>query len=333
MAPHESSSKASPPGPPREQVGRAAFGRTDAKRTIGTVSQRSSDVGVAVTALYVPGDRPDRFDKALEARPDFVIFDWEDAVSPARKGFARQAVVEYLAAQRSAGGPGRVRLQVRVNARHTPWWSDDLAALAGLGGPATVGGVRVPKVESALDLRLVAERVPATDLYAMIETARGVQATAEIAASGVVSVGLGEADLGSDLGISDDAGFDPIRSGLVVAARAAGLVPPMMSVWTALDDEAGLLTSCRAGHARGFLGRAAIHPRQLPAIRSAFTPSAEELDAARMVLAALAGAERDGSEVAVTPDGRMVDRAMRVGAERVVRLAAQLTADGQRAAD
>lgn len=278
-----------------------------------------SDSGtIVVTALYVPGDRPERFDKAVAAGPDVVILDLEDAVTPARKEFARRAVAEYLASAR----PGTV-MQVRINGRWTPWWHDDLASLAGLPGLA---GLRVPKVESVDDVRAVSDRLPGMELHATIETARGVQALAEIAAGPAASVGLGEADLASDLGIGDGAGLEPIRLALVVASRAAGLPPPMMSVWTALDDEAGLLASCRVGRARGFLGRTAIHPRQLPTIRAAFTPSEEEVGAARTVLAALESAERDGSGVAVTPDGRMVDRAMRPGAERIVLLAQHLSA-------
>jgi citrate lyase subunit beta/citryl-CoA lyase len=280
--------------------------------------------GPVVTALYVPGDRPERFEKAVTAGPDVVILDLEDAVSAGRKEFARSAVAEYLRNPRPSGPA----VQVRINGRQTPWWRGDLAALAGSAG---LSGVRVPKVEAIEDLDAVAEQVPEAALHPMIESARGVQAMAAIAAArvtvgaaGVASIGLGEADLASDLGLADDAALDPIRSWLVVAARAAGLPPPMMSVWTALDDERGLVGSCRAGRRRGFLGRTAIHPRQLAAIREGFTPTAVEVEDARAVLATLADADRAGSGVAVTPDGRMVDGAMRTGAQRVVALADHL---------
>jgi citrate lyase subunit beta/citryl-CoA lyase len=268
----------------------------------------------------VPGDRPDRFDKAVAASPDVVVMDLEDAVAPDRKDYARDAVVDFLAAPRS----GSSRLQVRINSRETTWWRADLDAI---GAAAGLGGVRIPKVESAADIEAVGQRVAEVGLHALVETARGVEALGQIADAATGSVGLGEADLASDLGIGDDGVLDWIRSRLVVAARAAGLPPPMMSVFTALDDEDGLAKSCRVGRRRGFIGRSAIHPRQLPVIRAAFTPAPAEVDEARAVLAALAEATQRGAGIAVL-GGRMVDAAMRDGAERTLALAALLGADG-----
>lgn len=276
-------------------------------------------VVAAVTALYVPGDRPERFDKAVAAGPDIVIIDLEDAVAPSAKPYARSAVAEYLA---SGGRPCAVH--VRVNGRQTPWWADDLAALAGLPGLA---GLRLAKVESADDVRTAAGAVGGVSLHPLVESAVGVEALAEIARSGVGSVELGEADLASDLGVQDDSVLDWVRARLVVATRAAALPPPMMSVWTALADLDGLARSCGIGRRRGFVGRTAIHPRQLPVIRSAFTPTQVEVDRARTVLDALAGAADAGGGVAVLADGSMVDAAMREGAERVIALAERL---GQR---
>lgn len=288
-----------------------------------------------VTALYVPGDRPDRFDKAVAAGPDAVIIDLEDAVAPGAKADARAAVARYL----SAGGRAP-QVQVRVNARETPWWSDDLAALRDLPG---LDGLRLPKVGSPRDVAEAAARAPGVAVHALVETAAGVQGLADIAASGVVSLGLGEADLAADLGIDDEQAMDQIRVRLVIAARAAGLPAPMMSVFTAIADDAGLLRSCRRGRRRGFLGRAAIHPRQIPVIRSAFTPTDREVGRAESILAALddsgAPAGSYGSRdpagppgargpvrhgVAVLADGSMVDAAMLRGARRTLALARHL---------
>ncbi len=267
-----------------------------------------------LTALYVPGDRPDRFDKAVISGADVVIVDLEDAVAPAAKSAAREAVGSWL-----TGRPATA-VQVRINGAGTPYHDDDLRAVEGTHRSV---GVRIPKADSVQRLAALAVRLPDRPLHVLVESAAGVEVLAELARStGVASVGLGEADLASELGLVDDEPLAWIRTRLVVAARAAGLPPPMMSVWTDLLDLDGLRTSCAAGRRRGFLGRAAIHPRQLAVIVEAFTPTSSEVDAARAVLTALDAAERRGDGVAVLGGGRMVDAAMRSAAERTVALAA-----------
>lgn len=264
----------------------------------------------ALAGLYVPGDRPERFAKAAASGADFVIIDLEDAVSPGHKATAREHAARYLASDPP------VPTVVRINGADTPWHTADLTALQ---GAKHLGGVRLPKTDSAQDVALVRGALPNAAIHAMVESPRGVQNLAAIAsAPGVVSVGLGEADLRSALGITAATGLDWIRAQLVLAAAAAGLNPPMMSVWTDLGDPDGLAESCRAGKAHGFLGRTAIHPRQVPIIRTAFLPTAEDVAHARAVIDALDAAS---GGVAVLANGRMVDAAMRVGAERTLALA------------
>mgnify|MGYP001053498767 CR=1 FL=1 len=265
-----------------------------------------------LVALYVPGDRPDRFGTAMSAGADVVFVDLEDAVVPAHKAQARDAAVALLADR-----PG-CPVVVRINGIDTPWGEDDLDAMA---GRAHLAGVRVPKVETTAQVRRIAERLPAVPIHALIESAVGVENMHEIAhAPNLASIGLGDADLRSDLGITDPDGLAWIRSRTVVAARAAGLPAPMMSVYTAVNDLDGLASSCAAGKAHGFVGRAAIHPRQIPVIRAAFQPDQREIDNAHAVLAALDDAAAAGSGVAVLPSGRMVDAAMRRQAERIIAL-------------
>lgn len=256
-----------------------------------------------LTWLYVPGDRPDRFAKAVAAGTDVVILDLEDAVAADRKAYARDAVAEFLT-DRPA-----VPCEVRIAA------VADLDALVGRPGLA---GVRLPKVESPATVADVATRAPGVPLHLILETALGVErahalATADPAVSGI---GLGEADLRSDLGV-DESGLAWSRGRIVVAARAAGLPPPAMSVHTALSDLDDLAATTAAGRRLGFLGRAAIHPRQLPVIVAAFRPSAAEVEHARAVLAAL----RDEGGTAVLADGRFADPAMVAGARHVLALA------------
>lgn len=261
-----------------------------------------------VTALYVPGDRPDRFDKAAASGTQLVIVDLEDAVAPDRKALARDEVVTWLGSRAFDG----VAVDVRVNAGD----ADDLAAVATLD-PAV--GVRVPKVESAADLDRVAAIIgPGRGIAALVETALGVESLTAIAAHpAVTSVSLGEADLASDLGSRDDAVLDWVRVRLLVASRAAGLPAPMMSVYPAIADLEGLRVATERGRDMGFVGRTAVHPSQLPVIAAAFRPSADDLAWATDVLDVTSG-----GGVGRLPSGDMVDPAMRGRAERILALAA-----------
>lgn len=259
-----------------------------------------------VTGLYVPGDRPERFAKAVATKSQLVILDLEDAVAPDHKDAARQHVVDWLASD----DPKPPIVEVRVNAGDRA----DLDALAAVTGHLAL---RLPKVESPDDvdavLAMLGRQVP---VAALIETARGLEAAAAISAnSSVTSVGLGEADLASDLGSTDDAVLDWARVRLLVAARAAGKPPPMMSVFTDVRDLDGLAADTRRGRAMGFVGRTAIHPSQVPVIAAAFTPTEDELAWANEVLAVTA---RGG--VTTLRSGEMVDPAMRRRAEATLAL-------------
>ena len=241
-------------------------------------------------ALYVPGDRPDRFAKAVDAGADVVILDLEDAVAADAKHAARGAVDAWLTAHGPSG------LQVRVSAGS----SDDLAMLAG-----HAVDVRLPKVRGAADVDAVVDRLD-RPIHALVEDATGLSALDEIARHpSVASVAIGEADLRADLGATSEAMLQHARILLVVAARAAGLPAPLMAAYPAVRDLDGLEADCRAGAALGFGGRTAIHPAQVDRIRAAFAPSQDDLVWARATLDALAG-----GGVATLADGQMVDEAM-----------------------
>ncbi|MGW4487296.1 HpcH/HpaI aldolase/citrate lyase family protein [Amycolatopsis sp. NPDC004368] len=269
----------------------------------------------ALTFLYAPADRPDRVEKALASEADVVLVDLEDAVAPAHKAAARANVVELL-----AGLPVQRRVQVRINHPSTPWHADDVAALAGLPLPV---GARMPKVESAEEVLALAAVLPGRELHALIESALGVEHALQIATASpqIASIGLGEADLRSDLGIDDEAGLTWPRSRVIVAARAARLVPPAMSAYTHVRDLDGLAASCRAGRALGFRGRTAIHPVQLATIRAAFLPSAEEVARATEVVARVADATAAGVGAIALADGTFLDVAMVERARTVLALA------------
>lgn len=245
-------------------------------------------LSVSLVALYVPGSRPDRFDKAVATGAE-VILDLEDSVGEADKDLARSAVAEWL---RSCETP----VQVRVNAPGSRALEADLAAL-----PPDVP-LRVPKVQHPDDLEAVADRV----VHALLETALGVEhAFAVASAPCVATIALGEADLAAELGLEGEPAFDWVRSRVVVAARAAGLPAPMMAAYPAVGDLEGLAASCRHGRSLGMRGRAAVHPDQVPVIRAAFLPTDTELAWAHEVLEAL-----EAAGVARLADGSMADAAM-----------------------
>lgn len=270
---------------------------------------------VPLTWLYAPGDRPDVVAKALTAGADVVVVDLEDAVAPDRKAYARAATAELLR------DPQPVPVHVRVNAFAGPWGPADVAALAPAPG---LSGLRLPKVSSPSDVvrvarRAVSARGGSPPLYALLESALGVEhahavATAHPALRGIT---LGEADLRADLGVCEDAGLDWCRARVVVAARAAGLAPPAQSVHPDIRDLDGLEASCVRGRALGFLGRAAIHPRQLPVIERAYLPTEREIEQAERVLKAAAATQ--GAQA--LPDGTFVDAAVVTAAHRTLALA------------
>jgi citrate lyase subunit beta/citryl-CoA lyase len=270
-------------------------------------------VSPPLTFLYAPADRPDRVRKALASAADVVLVDLEDAVAPGRKDEARENTILLLT---EVARP----VQVRVNHPSTPWHAADLAAVATL--PLEVG-VRLPKVELPEEIRAVAAAVPDRALHPLIESALGVERALEIATASprIASIGLGEADLRSDLGVADDAGLTWARSRVVVAARAARLAPPAMSAYVNVRDLDGLAESCRAGRALGFRGRTAIHPVQLETIRAAFLPTREEVSRAREVIERVTGATAAGVGAIALADGTFLDVAMVEQARTVLSLA------------
>lgn len=259
-----------------------------------------------LTWLYAPGDRPSVVRKALTSGADVVIVDLEDSVAPDRRAYALDATAELLSE------PHPVPIHVRIHAPR------DIPALAPLPG---IVALRVPKVTHPTDIHRIAELSQGLPLYPLLENALAVEHAYAIAAAhpSVHGIALGEADLRADLGVREDSGLDWPRSRVVVAARAAALPPPVQSVHADVRDLDALAAGCARGRAMGFLGRAAIHPRQLPVIARAYRPTLDEVAAAEEVVKA---AEAEEGALAL-PDGRFVDAAVVEGARRVLALAAR----------
>jgi citrate lyase subunit beta/citryl-CoA lyase len=220
---------------------------------------------------------------------------------------------------------------VRVNAARTAACAADLDAVA-----EHAAGIRVPKEESAEDVRWVADRARGKPLLCAIETARGVLAAQEIAAvPSVRCLALGGVDLRRDLNIG--AGEQEtiyVRSHLVVVSRAAGLEPPVDSVYVRLDDAEGLRREAHFARRLGFFGKSAIYPRQLPVLHDVFTPSADELawaeraarwpEASRALRArgGVAAFAASGGAAVQLADGEFVDLPVAQRARRLLELAA-----------
>ena len=250
-----------------------------------------------LTWLYVPADRPDRVEKAIASAAHAVIVDLEDGVAPGAKAEARAGLAELLST------PRRKPVYVRVNAGN----AGDLEAVSVL----QLTGIVVPKVARPED-------VPPTPhpVNCLIESAAGLEAAYAIAqAPGVAGISLGESDLRSETGALE-AGLDWARGRIVNAAVAAGLPRPPQSVYPHVRDDEGLARSCARGRELGHLGRAAIHPGQLPIIEQAYLPTEEELERAQATVERL-----EAVGAGTLEDGAFVDAAMLGAAQQIVALA------------
>jgi (S)-citramalyl-CoA lyase len=279
------------------------------------------------TILFCPGSRPDRFGKALAAGADAVCLDLEDGVAPARREEARQAVANWLQ-ERDPGGTGP-ELVLRVNAPHTPDGGLDVELLHALPRDRRPRVLMVPKVDGPGTLAELVEELTAPEgtggdgddagnpwFLPLVETARGLHRVEDLALSGLPLAGLvfGGMDLAAELGARFE--WEPLlqaRSRIVHAAALAG-VGAVDVPWAPLDDTEGLKGETARAARLGFQGKLAIHPAQVPHIHAALAPDPTEVQAARRILEA-AALSHEGVQVV---DGRMVDRPLVLGAERVL---------------
>jgi citrate lyase subunit beta/citryl-CoA lyase len=244
--------------------------------------------------LFVPGDRPERFDKAWASPADDVILDLEDAVPPERRDTARAAVADWLRAERP--------VWVRCNATDSDWFPHELA----LAGRPGLAGFVLPKAEELPAALLDRCGDHGLGLIPLIETAQGIARCEALARSPAVRrLAFGSIDFQADLGIEgEDDGLLHFRSRLVLASRLAGRPAPIDGVTPAIDDEARVREDTRRARRLGLKARLCIHPRQVPWVHEELAPSIGERDWARRVIEAMASAR--GAAVAV--DGKMVDR-------------------------
>lgn len=273
--------------------------------------KRPDALAQARSFLFVPGNRPERFDKAVNSGADAVVLDLEDAVPMADKANARQAIAQTWPGLCQA----RVPVIVRINAPESDTGQDDLQTMVGL---SELPAVMLPKAESAGTLTQVRSLLPEAVFLPLIESAAGYAALDAIAASaGVVRLVLGDIDFMADTGLqaSEEATeLAPLRFAMAIATRNNQLAPPVDGVTSDFRNDELLRKDAQRALRFGFGAKLCIHPRQIPILHEALAPTAEQVSWAQRVLAA--DAHAGGS--AVQLDGQMIDRPVVLQAQRVL---------------
>ncbi|WP_240460026.1 HpcH/HpaI aldolase/citrate lyase family protein [Arthrobacter pascens] len=265
-------------------------------------------VAAAVTALFVPGDRPERFAKAAGSGAGVVIIDLEDAVAAADKPMALASTVDALAR-------GGIRALVRVNPADSATYEAEVSALLALTEWQQHGllGIVLPKAERPAALAGLRANLPQDlALVPLVESALGLVNVLSLAqVPGVTRLAFGAIDFSLDVNAdSADRFLDHARSGLVLASRAAGIAAPLDTPSTEIRDEDAVAASARLARNFGFGGKLCIHPAQVAAVNAAFLPSEAEIEWAHSVV----GAEGGAAQVA----GQMVDRPVTERAKRIL---------------
>lgn len=258
---------------------------------------------VARSLLFVPGDRPERFDKAAISGAHQVVLDLEDAVAPAAKDRARAAVAGWLADRRAA--------IVRINPADTPWHEADLEMARATPGAS----VMLPKADAATTARVI-QALPERTVIALLETVEGYGGLPALAGlPGLARIAFGSVDFSADSGIADEGeNLTTVRAAIVLHSRLAGLAAPLDGVSVEFNDEAVMRAEALRARSLGFGGKLCIHPRQVPSINAAWLPTEAERDWAQRVEAAFEASA--GAATAV--DGKMIDKPVVERARRIL---------------
>ncbi|MCJ7596962.1 MAG: CoA ester lyase [Desulfobacterales bacterium] len=282
------------------------------------------------TALFSPGNRPDRVEKAIGSGADAVIIDLEDAVPLSEKENTRPLVRAILDRH-----PGK-RLYVRVNGLTTPYCTEDLAAVV----CNNLTGILFPKVESQEDIfeidRILFDAEKRSglekgiiEIMTLCESAKGLEEIYPIVSAKpkhhqFSTVAFGSADYTLDLGIAltrEGKELEYARARIPIACRAAGIMPPIDTPWMVdLKDIDGLVADAKKAKAYGFQGKLVIHPNQIQPCHDVFTPTEEEIAKAKKIIDAFEEAERQG-RAAIQLEGKFIDYAVVEKAKRIYALA------------
>jgi citrate lyase subunit beta/citryl-CoA lyase len=250
--------------------------------------------------LFVPGNRPERFAKALASGADSVIIDLEDAVPPGERNAARATVAGWLSPERP--------VLVRVNGPTTEWFQDDI----GLATNPGVAGIVLPKAESTDDIRVIP-----CPVLPIIETAHGFwNAHALSLTPNARRLLFGSIDFQVDLGISgEDDELLYFRSQLVLISRLGSLPPPVDGITRTFDTPDAVRADTLRAQRLGFGGKLCIHPKQIATVNECFGPTPEEVAWANRVIEASASV--GGAALSIA--GEMIDRPVVAQAEAILR--------------
>jgi citrate lyase subunit beta/citryl-CoA lyase len=284
--------------------------------------------------LFMPGSNARALEKGRILPADGLILDLEDSVAPDAKGTAREQIAKAVAAD----GYGGRELLIRINALDTPWWSDDVA----MAGQAAPDGILVPKVSTVEDLHTITDRLaevgadPSLKVWAMIETARAVLDADKLAASAhekgsrLAGFVFGPNDISRETRIRmlpGRAAMLPMITHCILAAHAHGL-EMLDGPYSDFSNADGFAQECLQARDLGFDGKTLIHPGQIDACNTIFTPPAEEVAQARKILAAFELPE-NAVRGAIQIDGRMVERLHAEMARRTIAIADAIAGTGK----
>lgn len=261
-----------------------------------TQGDMTTQRGLCRSLLFVPGSAQKRIDKSATIAADGLIFDLEDAVSPNEKAVARNTVVAALGSEAFANK----QIIVRVNGITSPWFKDDMQAIVAAGNCA----IMLPKCESAADIVAVKKYTDSKsiELHVIIETAKGVLALNGIAAalSKSDSLCFGHVDFATDMALpTADATQGVIyhaRCQVALAARAYGVMP-IDNVCLEVADEKLIRADATDGINLGYAGKLCIHPNQVAIVNDVYTPSDEQVQLAKEILAAWDEVQKQGKGV------------------------------------
>jgi citrate lyase subunit beta/citryl-CoA lyase len=259
-----------------------------------------SRIACARTLLFVPANRPERFEKALTSGADLVILDLEDSVPEDVKALARSNIESMWPRVSTFAVP----MAIRINAIGSEEGERDLAWLAALNPAAAL---MVPKTDSAAALKRVHKCFQNPLILPMIESAAGYAAVTSIAQMrGVVRLVIGHVDFMADVGFQCGEAQEelmPLRYAVAIASRLSELASAVDGVTVEVGDEQRLRDDVGRALRFGFGGKLCIHPRQVDIVHQAMLPTAQDLDWARKVMTASDAA----NGAAVQVDGRMID--------------------------
>ncbi|MDM0116032.1 CoA ester lyase [Variovorax sp. J22R133] len=272
---------------------------------------KSNRCASARSFLFVPANRPERFEKALKSGADVVILDLEDAVPAQDKAMAREGIAGLWPRITQHD----VAVVSRINAEGSPAWEADIELAHQLPG---IAAIMLPKAETATTLQFLDERLSHVRILPLIESAAGLENIKAISRmSNVLRLVVGHIDFMADTGIAcgeDERELDPLRFAVSMASRCAGLAPPVDGVTVQTGDADRLAADTRRAKRFGFAGKLCIHPQQVAGIHAALAPSDEEVLWARRVVEA----DASSNGAAVQLDGRMVDLPVVLQARRTL---------------